>query len=106
MKPNYKRPFSQFIKKTHKPLQLAIEDVVEALCAAPGMGEAKAGDLAGVRVYKFKFNRQEYLVAYRTSPNELHRQGADVELLFIDFYQVGSHENFYDELKRYPKSEE
>lgn len=106
MKPSYKRPFSQFIKKAHKPLQLAIEDVVEALCVAPEMGEAKAGDLAGVRVYKFKFNRQEYLVAYRTPPNELHRQGADVELLFIDFYQVGSHENFYDELKRYLKSEE
>ncbi len=106
MKPSYKRPFSRFIKKAHKPLQLAIEDVVEALCAAPEMGEGKVGDLAGVWVYKFRFNRQEYLVAYRPPPDELLRQGAEVELLFVDFYQVGSHENFYDELKRYLKSEE
>ena len=27
-----------------------------------------------------------------------------VDLLIIDFYRVGSHENFYDELKRYLKS--
>lgn len=106
MKPSYKRPFGQFIKKAHKPLQLAIEDMVEALCAAPEMGEAKVGDLAGIWVYKFKFNRQEYLVAYRPPPGELLRQSADVELLFVDFYRVGSHENFYDELKRYLKSEE
>jgi hypothetical protein len=33
------------------------------------------------------------------------RQEADVEGLMIDFYQAGSHENFYDELKRYLKSE-
>lgn len=106
MKPNYKRPFIQFIKKAHKPLQLAIEDVVEELCAAPEKGEAKLGDLAGVWVYKFKFNRQEYLVAYRPPPDELRCQGADAELLFVDFYRVGSHENFYDELKRYLRSEE
>ena len=37
---------------------------------------------------------------------EARRQGVDVELLMIDFYQVGTHENFYAELKRYLKSEE
>ena len=63
MKPNYKPPFSRFVKKAHKPLQLAVEDVVEAICEDPEhIGELKVGDLAGVWVYKFKFNRQEYLV--------------------------------------------
>ena len=28
-------------------------------------------------------------------------RNARLELLIIDFYQVGSHENFYDDLKRY-----
>lgn len=28
-----------------------------------------------------------------------------IEFLVIDFYQVGTHENFYDELKRYLKEE-
>ena len=100
---NYKRPFSQFVKKAHKPLQLAIEDAVEDICAAPNIGEAKVGDLAGMRVYKFRFNRQEYLVAYRLIEKTQQGSGPAVEFLAIDFYQVGSHENFYDTLKRYLK---
>lgn len=97
MKANFKRPFSQYIKKAHQPLQLAIEDAVEDVCTNPTIGEAKVGDLAGLRVYKFKFQRQEYLIAYRPPATEIS--------LVIDFYQVGSHENFYDELKRYLRSE-
>lgn len=57
MKPNYKSPFSKFVKKAHKPLQLAIEDAVDEVCVNPEIGEAKVGDLAGIWVYKFKFNR-------------------------------------------------
>ena len=102
-RPNYKPPFSKFVKKAHKPLQLAIEDATDEVCEQPEIGEAKAGDLAGVRVYKFRFNRQEYLMAYRApSPEACAGAGvAAIEWLMIDFYQVGSHENFYDELKRY-----
>lgn len=105
MRKNYKPSFSRFVKKAHKPLQLTIEDAVEEVCDNPEIGEAKVGDLAGICVYKFKFNRQEYLIAYRPPTPEARRQGVDVELLIIDFYQVGLHENFYDELKRYLKSE-
>jgi hypothetical protein len=105
MSPNYKPPFSRFVKKAHKPLQLAIEDTVEEICEDPEIGELKVGDLAGIRVYKFKFNRQEYLVAYRPPKPEGLEQSLKVELLIIDFYQVGSHENFYDDLKRYLRSE-
>lgn len=97
---NYKRPFAQFIKKAHKPLKLAIEDAVEDVCAEPDIGELKTGDLSGIRVYKFRFNRQQYLIAYR-SP--LQEDEAEVEFLIIDFYQVGTHENFYASLKRYMK---
>lgn len=105
MPPNFKRPFSQYVKKAHKPLQLAIEDAVEDVCANPDIGEAKAGDLAGIWVHKFRFNRQEYLVAYRPPTNEQRHQDVKVELLMIDFYQLGAHENFYDDLKRYLTSE-
>ena len=97
--PNYKPPFSRFVKKANKPLQLAIEDAVEEVCGDPAIGEAKVGDLAGVRVYKFRFNRQEYLMAYRPPTPE-----GKVDVVFIDFYKVGSHENFYDELKKYLKA--
>ena len=103
--PNYKSPFSKFVKKAHKPLQLAIEDAVKDICENPETGASKVGDLSGIWVYKFKFNRQEYLIAYHPPTLEARNQGAGVELLIIDFYQVGTHENFYDELKRYLKSE-
>lgn len=100
MKPNYKRPFAQYVKKAHKPLQLSIEDAVVSICDSPEIGELKVGDLAGIRVYKFRFNRQEYLVAYRPPVGDL-----PLEFLIIDFYQVGSHENFYTELKHYLRQE-
>jgi len=56
MQPNYKHPFSRFVKKAHKPLQLAIEDAVEEICKNPKIGQKKVGDLAGIWIYKFKFN--------------------------------------------------
>jgi hypothetical protein len=92
----YKKPFAQFVKKSRKPLQLAIEDQVGKICCEPAVGTVKTGDLHGVFVYKFKFHYQEYLIAYRFG-----NRPADFELLWIDFYKVGSHENFYEELKRF-----
>ena len=95
MQRKYKRPFMQFVKKAHKPLKLMIEDAVNIICDNPYIGEEKVGDLAGIRIYKFRFNRQQYLIAYRPPAKEL-----PVEFLVIDFYQVGTHENFYEALKR------
>jgi len=100
MKTNFKRPFAQYVKKAHKPLQLAIEDEVDVVCADPEIGELKVGDLAGIRVHKFRFSQQEYLIAYRAPKDDV-----PVEFLVIDFYQVGSHENFYAELKQYLRQE-
>ena len=102
---NFKPSFSRFVKKQHKPLQLAIEDAVEEICETPTIGEAKTGDLHGIRVFKFMHQRREYLVAYRPpTDDEMARENVQVELLFIDFYQVGMHENFYADLKKYLKS--
>jgi hypothetical protein len=100
MQSNFKRPFAQYIKKAHKPLQLAIKDEVEVVCETPDIGETKIRDLTGIRVHKFRFSRQEYLLAYRAP-----KKGAPLEFLIIDFYQVGVHENFYAELKQYLRQE-
>jgi hypothetical protein len=105
MKPNYKPPFVIFVKKQYKPFQLAIEDVVEDVCADPGVGEAKTGDLRGIRVHKFSYNRQQYLIAYRPPTDAvLIAEGAHIKLLLIDFLPMGTHENFYATLKKYLKS--
>ncbi len=100
MQSNFKRPFAQYVKKAHKPLQLAIEDAVELVCKTPDVGEPKVGNLVGISVHKFRFNRQEYLMAYRPPKKDVA-----TKFLVIDFYQLGSHENFYDELKHYLRKE-
>jgi len=45
------------------------------------------------------------LVAYRPpTDEEIAAENVKVDLLFIDFYQAGTHENFYADLKKYLKS--
>jgi hypothetical protein len=104
MRPSFKRPFKNFVKKAHRPLQLAIYDEVEYVCGHPYEGEPKIGDLLGFYVRKFSFNRQLYLIAYRP-PSAEQTEDVEIEFLVIDFYKVGVHESFYDELKHYIKEE-
>jgi plasmid stabilization system protein ParE len=87
----YKAPFKKFVKKQTRPLQLSIEDEIERIIENPTMGETKTGDLQGFRIHKFAFKKQKLLIAYRVS---------QVEILF---YTVGTHENYYRNLKKYLK---
>jgi hypothetical protein len=87
----YKPPFRKFVKKQTRPLQLSIEDEIEKILEDPAIGESKKGDLMGFRVHKFNFKKQRLLISYKVSPNEML------------FYMVGSHENFYRNLKKYLK---
>lgn len=89
----YKNPFRKFVKKQTRSFQLAIEDEVEKVLANPETGEHKSGDLANIKVHKFKFHKQEYLMAYRVSKK------------VMVFYSIDVHENFYRNLKRYLKEE-
>jgi ParE-like toxin of type II bacterial toxin-antitoxin system len=69
-----------------------LDDAMHEIAAHPSLGEKKRGDLAGVFIYKFKMNVQEFLLAYELLPN---KQVPD-ELLLL---ALGSHENFYRNLK-------
>ena len=95
MKINYKNAFLQFVKKSRKPLQLTIEDKVEVICQNPRLGQQKSGDLQGIFVYKFYFHQQEYLMAY-----QFKYEIKELTISRIDFYLIGSHENFYTQLKK------
>jgi mRNA-degrading endonuclease RelE of RelBE toxin-antitoxin system len=97
MEITYFSPFRKFVKKANKPLVAKIEDEVKFICSDTSIGTKKAGDLKNINIYKFKFNRQEYLIAYtETVKNE-------IGIIAIDFFKVGTHENFYNELKKYLK---
>ena len=80
--------FAKTVKKLHGKDKKIVDDAVRKIAATPTIGETKKGDLLGVSVYKFKLNKQEILLAYSV--------GSD-ELLLI---ALGTHENFYRDMKR------
>lgn len=80
--------FARTYKKLHKNQKLDVDTAVEVIIKTPEVGEPKRGDLAGVFVYKFKSNSQLMLLAYEYDP--------ETRMLLL----LGSHENFYRELKR------
>jgi mRNA-degrading endonuclease RelE of RelBE toxin-antitoxin system len=83
--------FKRYVKKLPLQFQQVILDTVEEVLADPKVGQLKKGDLEGFRVHKFTMGRQLTLIAYKAENDSLV------------LYQVGSHENFYKNLKRYLK---
>ncbi|SEB16309.1 type II toxin-antitoxin system RelE/ParE family toxin [Paraburkholderia sartisoli] len=80
--------FERAARKLHTRDKKALDDAVREIAANPDTGVAKKGDLAGVYVHKFKINKQEVLLSYQYTPDELI------------LLSPGSHENFYRNLKR------
>jgi hypothetical protein len=82
--------FRKAVKKLHANQKRDLDEAVKDVAADPGAGEAKTGDLAGIRVYKFRMVGQLTLLAYAF-------EGGTVTLTLL---ALGSHENFYRDLKR------
>lgn len=87
--------FNRVVKKSHTRDRdkKIVDKTVGEIAVNPSIGEEKKGDLAGIFVHKFKVNKQEVLLAYRLQPNKSKPQ----EIVLLS---LGSHENFYIELKR------
>lgn len=81
--------FERFVKKLHKGEKVDLDAAVRAIVADSDIGEAKIGDLAGIRVYKFRLANQLCLLSYRI-----------VDAQTLKLLTVGPHENFYRDLKR------
>ena len=81
--------FVRATRRLHPPQKLELDAALRAVSADPAAGEAKVGDLAGIRVFKFRLSNQLCLLAYRV---------LDEESLKLPTF--GSHENFYRDLKR------
>ena len=81
--------FVKATKKLHPPQKVELDAVLKAISADPSVGEAKVGDLLGIRVFKFRLSQQLCLLAYRILDEE------SIKLLTF-----GPHENFYRDLKR------
>lgn len=85
------RSFEKKVKKMSKSEKDTLDREIKKIAESPSIGEEKKGDLKGVFVHKFKLKTTLYLLAYR-------EVGSNLELVMI-----GSHENYYRDLKQYLK---
>ena len=84
----YKPTFIRKYKKLTKQEQLAVTEVIDSLSSEACLGQQKKGDLSHLWVYKFNFNRRQYLLAYEFDP------------VTMTLHAIGFHENFYRDLKK------
>ena len=81
--------FVRAAKRLHRSQKADLDGAVHAIGADPEIGDAKVGDLAGVRVYKFRLANQLCLLAYKR-----------LDVNSVKLLTFGPHENFYRDLKR------
>lgn len=82
--------FRKTVKKLNANQKTDLDTAVRKLMDNPLIGEQKKGDLAFLRVLKFTMDNQLTLLGYSFD------QGA----LVLALLALGSHENFYRDLKR------
>lgn len=82
--------FKKAVKKLRNNQKSDLDGAVRALIENPVLGEQKKGDLAFMRVYKFKMAKQLTLLGYSY-------QNGSVVLELLTF---GTHENFYRDAKK------
>ena len=82
--------FKKAVKKLKSNQKADLDLAIRHLLAEPLAGEGKKGDLSYLRVYKFKMVGQLTLLGY----------SCDDGRLVLELLALGSHENFYRDLKR------
>jgi len=83
------RDFKNVVKRLQSKQKQNLDAAVREVTSDPLVGEQKIGDLSGVIVYKFRMVGQLTLLAYAFDKN----------LTKITFLYLGSHANFYRDLK-------
>lgn len=84
------RRFARQYKKLHDNIAADVDAAVETVAENPMVGDRKKGDLANLLVYKFHSQGQLYLLGYTLDDG--------IRLVYLE--AIGSHENFYRDLKR------
>ena len=83
--------FGRKAKRLRKREKDLLDSEIKRILEDPDIGQKKKGELRGVRVHKFKMNKQLILLASSISKRELN---------LITF---GPHENYHRDLKKYLK---
>lgn len=81
--------FKKTVKKLHSNQKKDLDKAIRELVKSPTLGEQKKGDLAFLRVYKFKMVKQLTLLGYSYQD----------DAVILELIALGSHENFYRDVK-------
>ena len=81
--------FARQKKRLQKKQISDLDSAVRKIAGSPESGKLKVGDLGNIRVYKFKSLNTQFLLAYEVTGDTLC------------LCSVGSHQNFYRNLKKY-----
>ena len=84
------RRFLRQYKKLNDKTAKDVDDAVVQVAKKPMIGEKKKGDLSELWVFKFRSDSQLYILGY----------SIDDGLRLIYLESIGSHENFYRDIKR------
>jgi len=82
--------FQKSLKKLHANQKKDLDKAVKTIMNDPTIGESKVGDLSSVLVHKFKMIGCLSLLAYTYQE----------DVLTLTLLAIGSHENFYRDLKK------
>ena len=82
--------FEKSYKKLQKNQLADANKAIQEIMTNPEIGVQKKGDLADIRVHKFKMVGQLTLIAYIYEGDKI----------ILTLVAIGSHENFYRDIKR------
>ena len=92
MKIYQSRSFKNKVKKLTSKEKQSLDTAIHNIMNNSALGIEKKGDLKDIFIYKFKINSELYLLSYQIINN-------DIELIML-----GSHSNYYRDLKSYIKN--
>ncbi len=83
------RQFKKTIKKLTSKQKEELDKAIKTIIDNPFIGQQKKGDLDFLWVYKFRMNNQLTLLAY----------SYEEQIITLTLLALGSHENFYRDIK-------
>lgn len=83
--------FARIVKKFHKREKKVLDSQIRLILKDPTIGQGEKGDLKNIFVHKFKIFDKQYLLSYRFNNEQL------------ELITIGTHENYYRDLKSYLK---
>lgn len=78
------------LRNLNNPVKDRIIEALEQIAENPFSGERLKGDLTAIYSYHLKVAGVEYRIAYQIKKQEI----------LVIVLQIGTHENFYEELKK------